>query len=257
MEFSHQLFFLALLLPLVACTDPIYRHCIQNFTDNSVLQENINKTIYSLIANTPDAGYAISTVGSGSNTVYGLTRCRGDIGRKACSDCIVAASQDLQASCHDTSASRIWYEFCFLRYETTKFLGAVDNSDLVGWGSSNAAEDPKQFNLVVLPLLNWVKTGAAAGSNKFGMGKRSFNIDASITFYGMAQCTEDLQGITCMQCLEELTSRLINFCANRNGCYYMSSSCLLRFETYNFLLAATIPTYPEVDAPAPSPYSVA
>ncbi|KAK8960391.1 hypothetical protein KSP40_PGU011645 [Platanthera guangdongensis] len=49
------------------------------------------------------------------------------------------------------------------------------------------------------------------------MGKRSFNVDASITIYGMAQCTEDLQGIPCMQCLEELTSRLVIFCANRNG----------------------------------------
>ncbi|KAK8947265.1 Cysteine-rich receptor-like protein kinase 5 [Platanthera zijinensis] len=257
MEFSHQLFFLALLLPLAACINPTYQHCGQNFTDNSVLQDNINKTIYSLIANTPDTGYAISTVGDDSNTVYGLTRCRGDIGRKACSDCIVAASQDLQAICPGTSASRIWYEFCFLRYQTTKFFGTIDNSDVEGWVSSKAEEDPNKFNMAVLQLLNWVKTSAAAGSNKFGMGKRSFNIDASITIYGMAQCTGDLQGIMCMQCLEELTSRVINFCANTNGCFYMSSSCLLRFETYNFLLAPTIPTYPEVDAPAPSPYTVA
>ncbi|KAK8960294.1 hypothetical protein KSP40_PGU007999 [Platanthera guangdongensis] len=258
MEFSHKLFFLALLLPLVACTDPIYRHCVQNFTDNSILQDNIDKTIYSLIANTPDTGYAISTVGNGSNTVYGLTRCRGDVGRKACFDCIVAASQDLQAICRGTSASRIWYEFCFLRYETTNFLGTVDNSDVLSWGSTKAEEDPKQFNTAVMQLLNWVKTGAAAaGSNKFGMGKRSFNVDASITIYGMAQCTEDLQGIPCMQCLEELTSRLVIFCANRNGCFYMSSSCLLRFEIYNFLLATTIPTYPEIVAPAPSPSTIA
>ncbi|KAK8960390.1 hypothetical protein KSP40_PGU011644 [Platanthera guangdongensis] len=110
---------------------------------------------FSLIANTPDTGYAISTVGNGSNTVYGLTRCRGDVGRKACFDCIVAASQDLQAICRGTSASRIWYEFCFLRYETTNFLGTVDNSDVLSWGSTKAEEDPKQFNTAVMQLLNW------------------------------------------------------------------------------------------------------
>ncbi|KAK8960392.1 hypothetical protein KSP40_PGU011646 [Platanthera guangdongensis] len=140
MDFSHQLFLLALLLPLAACINPTYQHCGQNFTGNSILQDNINKTIYSMIANTPDSGYAVSTIGNGSNTVYGLARCRRDIGPKACSDCIVVASQDLRAICPETSASHIWRDLCFLRYEITNFLETIDNSYLKGRRSTKEAE---------------------------------------------------------------------------------------------------------------------
>ncbi|KAK8946403.1 Cysteine-rich receptor-like protein kinase 29 [Platanthera zijinensis] len=257
MDFSHHLFLLALLLPLAACIDPIYQHCGQNFTDNSILQVNINKAVYSMITNTPDSGYSISTIGNGSNTVYGLTRCRGDIGPKACSDCISAASQDLQEFCPSTSASRIWHDLCFLRYDTTNFLGTIDNSDARGWRSGKEMEDPIKFSMAVTQLLNWVKTGAAVGNNKFGMGKRSIDSSSSLTIYGMAQCTHDLQETTCLQCLEGLTGLMIKYCTIRDGCHYMSSSCLLRFESSNFILASTIPTYPEVDAPTPSPSTIA
>ncbi|KAK8946406.1 hypothetical protein KSP39_PZI006851 [Platanthera zijinensis] len=257
MDFSHQLFLLALLLPLVACIDPTYHHCGQNFTDNSILRQHINGVIIGMVDTTRERGYAIFSVNDGSNSVFGLTWCRGDIGPKACSDCIIAASQDLQEFCPNTSASRIWHDLCFLRYDTTLFLGTIDNSDMKGWRSEKEAEDPVKFSMAVLQLLNWVKTGTAAAKNEFGMGKRSFNYNASITIYGMAQCTRDLQGITCMQCLEELTSVMIKYCTTTEGCLYMSSSCLLRFEIYNFLFASTIPTYPEVDAPAPSPSTIA
>ncbi|KAK8960295.1 hypothetical protein KSP40_PGU007998 [Platanthera guangdongensis] len=140
MDFSHQLFLLALLLPLAACINPTYQHCGQNFTGNSILQDNINKTIYSMIANTPDSGYAVSTIDNGSNTVYGLARCRRDIGPKACSDCIVVASQDLRAICPETSASHIWRDLCFLRYEITNFLETIDNSYLKGRRSTKEAD---------------------------------------------------------------------------------------------------------------------
>ena len=44
----------------------------------------------------PSTGFAIGTKGQGTNTVYGLAICRGDILKKDCKSCIVNATNEIR-----------------------------------------------------------------------------------------------------------------------------------------------------------------
>ncbi|KAK8960389.1 hypothetical protein KSP40_PGU011643 [Platanthera guangdongensis] len=240
MDFSHQLFLLALVIPLVvACIDPTYQHCGQNFTDNSILRQHINRVIISMVDTTPERVYAISWVSDDrSNSVYGLTRCRGDIGPKACSDCIVAASQDLQEFCPDTSASRIWHDLCFLRYDTTNFLGTIDNSDLKGWRSDNPTYQHCGQNFTGNSILqdNINKTIYSMIANTPDSGYAVSTIDnGSNTVYGLARCRRDIGPKACSDCIVVASQDLRAICPETSASHIWRDLCFLRYEITNFL----------------------
>ncbi|KAI0498288.1 hypothetical protein KFK09_021529 [Dendrobium nobile] len=254
MEFSCKLFIFVLLLPIIArCSaDSIFQECSKNITvgTNNLLQDNINHAFFGLIAATTYYGFATSSYGIGQDTIYGLTRCRGDISRLACSACILEATNKIRTICPFSAEARIWYEYCFIHYDSNNFLGQSDTSYTNRWFSSPVATDPADFNQAVEGLMREVKVAAATKDDKFGRGERNL-LKSNMTIYGMAQCTRDLQESACNQCLEKASETIFGPCKSRLGCYVINTSCVLRYEINNFLLGHTAPS------PAPSPVAYA
>ncbi|KAG9154341.1 hypothetical protein Leryth_000795 [Lithospermum erythrorhizon] len=67
--------------------------CITDGKKHPQLSSNINITLSKLLAETSKDGFSISSYGSGTNKVFGLAQCRGDISKKDCSICTKAARQ--------------------------------------------------------------------------------------------------------------------------------------------------------------------
>ncbi|KAI0527655.1 hypothetical protein KFK09_003260 [Dendrobium nobile] len=231
-----QLFFLLLiLLPIATLSSDLtpYQICEKNFTENNMLQANINNILFDMVAKSSLRGYAISSYAvDGCETVYGVTRCQGDMSVQACSGCITRAAQNIRTTCPDSAKSRIWYEECFLRYDTDDFLGKADKSFADVWESFNAAENPKAFQQAVGELMGEVMAAAAEGRKKFGYGEN--RVSDKLTVYGMAQCTRDLGESECNACLQNALETMSGNCENQDGCRIFGSSCFIRYEIYEF-----------------------
>ncbi|GAA0159867.1 hypothetical protein LIER_16548 [Lithospermum erythrorhizon] len=100
--------------------------CITDGKKHPQLSSNINITLSKLVAETSKDGFSISSYGSGTNKVFGLAQCRGDIRKKDCSICTKAAATEIIKLCSSGNDARIWYDICFLRYNIKKFFGKVD-----------------------------------------------------------------------------------------------------------------------------------
>ncbi|KAL0911693.1 hypothetical protein M5K25_019850 [Dendrobium thyrsiflorum] len=257
MEFSCKLFILVLLLPIIArCSaDSINQECSKNFSigSNNLLKHNIDHALSDLIVKTNLYGFANSSNGIGPDTIYGLTRCRGDISHETCSSCLIEATNKIKKICPFSAETRIWYELCFVRYDSNNFLGQPDMSYTHGWFSTRVATDPADFDQAVNELMGAVKVMAATSDDKFGRRERNL-LKSNMTIYGMAQCTRDLKESTCNQCLNKISETILGSCKYHLGCYVISTSCVMRYEINAFLLDPIAPS-PVALAPAPAPTS--
>ncbi|KAH0468816.1 hypothetical protein IEQ34_002048 [Dendrobium chrysotoxum] len=248
MAFSNHLLFLFVLIVLIISgikgddTDLISKECGKNFTNNDNLQANINSTIFDLVTKTSAYGFANSSHGSGSDTVYGIAECRGDVSVQTCSTCIANAAQQIQTTCWNAAESRIWYQYCFLYYNTSNFIGQADINEVGVWYSTENTTNPKVFQntLNELSVVLWL-AASDAENRKFGWGQiENHNLknsnDETIIIYGMAQCTWDLDNSTCSHCLLNAFNIRESKCGEAAaGCYVITKSCAVRYEVNPFL----------------------
>ncbi|KAL0911700.1 hypothetical protein M5K25_019859 [Dendrobium thyrsiflorum] len=239
--FSFKLFIsVLLLLPIASFSAPnssiSQLVCNKNFTNNNnILKINIKNTISSLVANTYNNTYAISSYGIGYNTIYGLFQCRGDASYELCSSCITNATHQIRTSCPYSAESRVWYEFCFLRYDNYKFFGQADSSYTRVWPSELTAQNSEAFN----SALGWVldaATGSAVGKDvKVG---KVINEDGTFdkNIYGIAQCTRDLDDSGCSYCLQKALEVMFMDCKNHLGCSLISNCCMFSYDIYDLFL---------------------
>ncbi|KAK8953053.1 Cysteine-rich receptor-like protein kinase 29 [Platanthera guangdongensis] len=253
--FSFLLFVVSLpISTLAADSELLYPQCDQNFTQNHVLQSNIDNLLIDMAAQSSLHRFAISTFGGGGyDAVYGVARCDGDMSHEACSACITRAEHDILAACPGSGAVHAWHEKCYLHYDVTNFIGKWDHNTPAVWISSSKAEDPKAFEQGVAELMGEVMAEAAGEriTLKFKSGKSSLKgyNDSSLTIYGMAQCTQDLQESECIQCLESSLKTMAEYCKGSDDCRIFGSSCVLRYEIYKFLWLDDVAG---AEAPAPA-----
>lgn len=249
---SQQLFFvlLALLLPIVINgADFIAQKCGENFTDNAILQGNINSVLLNLVANTSAYGFASSSHGTGADTVYGISECREGANPTACSACMSDAALKAHKSCPNSANLSIWQHSCHLRYSNKNFKGQPDSTKIGTWRSVNKTADQQAYTRAVEELLGAVGSATSQGENrKFGWGViESPNFKGGVgKLYGMAQCTWDLDQDACIKCLTDALEIRRESCGDRLGCYVIMGSCSLRHEPFAFLFlnAPLDPTTP-------------
>ncbi|KAI0527523.1 hypothetical protein KFK09_003127 [Dendrobium nobile] len=249
MAFSNHLIFLFVLIVFIISgikgddNDLISKECGKNFTNNDNLQANINNTIFDLVTNTSAYGFANSSHGSGSNTVYGVAECRGDVGVQTCSECIANAAQQIQTTCLNAAESGIWYQHCFLRYINSNFTGQADMNVVAMWYSTENMTNTKVYTktLYELSVELWFTAPFRAEQRKFGWGQiENHNLknsnDETIIIYGMTQCAWDIDNVACSKCLGNAFNITESACGEAAaGCNVITKSCAVRYEIYPFL----------------------
>ncbi|XP_027183536.1 cysteine-rich repeat secretory protein 55-like [Coffea eugenioides] len=232
----HKL--LLLLTALFICTAESAELWSQFCNDNSPinspqLSANIDSLLAELVSGTVLNGFSTSSYGKAKDQVFGLGQCRGDVSNEDCSSCIKDASKQIRKLCPTQADARIWYDYCFLRYDTEKFFGRVDTSIGIFFYNVENVTDPDSFNKELGNLSDKISSEAVApGNNGLGRGKKE--LSPFLTLYELVQCTRDLSQLSCEQCLAIAIGEFPTFCNNKKGCRVLYSSCIVRYELYPF-----------------------
>ncbi|KAF8725661.1 hypothetical protein HU200_020204 [Digitaria exilis] len=170
---------------ICSAVDPITTYCAKNFT-GAQTQSSITQVLFTLVPRASSAYYATATSGTGGSAIWGLAQCRGDIPSSDCALCISAAAKQVASACHGQADARVWYDYCFLRYDDANFIGLPDTGyELVLINTANAS-DPFEFDMAESKLM--ARVAAEAGSDKAsggGLARETARLDSATTIYGL------------------------------------------------------------------------
>ncbi|KAM0952317.1 putative protein kinase RLK-Pelle-DLSV family [Dioscorea sansibarensis] len=246
-------FLLSAFLVSPTLSDPLYKVCgnTDNYTTNSTYQSNLLALLPSLASNGSGQGFFTETVGRTPDKIYAFILCRGDTNTSMCRSCLNLAGQDIVQLCPYAKAATIWYDDCLLRYSNQNFLASTDNSNVFYMWNVNNVTEPDKFNKLVGELINVTSQYAAFNSTRrFGTGEANFTA-SDPNVYALAQCTRDLSGNQCYQCLQSMFSVMPNF-AGKKGGRVIGDRCNFRYELYSFYRGRSSLQLPS-SSPAPPP----
>ncbi|CAL4930406.1 unnamed protein product [Urochloa decumbens] len=223
------------LLPLLGmAADSIGSYCAGNsYAGSNKAVASINSVLADLVSTASTGGYATSTAGKGNSVIYGLAQCRGDVSSGDCAACLADAAKQLPSTCSYSSDARIWYDYCFMRYENADFIGQADSDVGVILVNVQGMDNAKAFEKAVGKVVGKA-TAEASASGSAGLGRDKDQYTPFVTIYALAQCTRDLVPLSCAQCLSAAVSRFGDYCKAQQGCQINYSSCRVRYEIYPF-----------------------
>ncbi|KAG8074459.1 hypothetical protein GUJ93_ZPchr0006g43144 [Zizania palustris] len=221
------------LLPLGMAMDPIGSYCTgTSFAGNKKVVASINSVVTDVATKGSTSGFATSSAGNDKNVIYGLAQCRGDVSASDCAACLASAANQI-LTCNYQSDSRIWYDYCFMRYENANFVGQTDTDAGVILVNVQSMDNAKAFLKAVGKAMDKA-TAQAAAAGSGGLGRTKDQYTPFVSIYGLAQCTRDLSPLACAQCLSTAVSRFGQYCGAAQGCQINYSSCRVRYEIYPF-----------------------
>ncbi|KAL8253084.1 hypothetical protein R6Q59_036777 [Mikania micrantha] len=235
MASPHHFFLIfALSILYVESADPSAQLCNENSkTTTPEITKNIDSVLTTLVQATLKSGYGTTSFGSGKAQVFGLAQCRRDVPDEECSTCIQTAAKEIKTICPDRVDARLWYEYCFIRYNTEDFFGQVDTGYGTFYYNVENVTDPKTFNSALGALMDRINVLASAPGNK-GNAKNETKLSDFTTLYALSQCTQDLSQLSCRQCLAIAVGNFPTYCDSKKGCRIIYSSCYVRYELYPF-----------------------
>ncbi|XP_029126508.1 cysteine-rich receptor-like protein kinase 10 isoform X2 [Cajanus cajan] len=217
--------------------------CTSNntFTPNSAFSANLNTLLSSLSSNaTNSVRFFNATAGEDSNTVYGLYMCRGDVPFALCRECVGFATQTIASSCPAAKEAVIWFNECLLRYSYRLFFSKME--EWPRYQIKIPLGDPVVLHSVgfytalgsIFSELSHAAALALGESNNPYAVKQE-NASASVTLYGLAQCTPDLSAGDCKRCVADAAAGFAKSCCGGSiGASVLFPSCIVRYETYPF-----------------------
>nr|DAD23234.1 TPA_asm: hypothetical protein HUJ06_024697 [Nelumbo nucifera] len=138
----------------------------------------------------------------------------------------------------------IWYDECLLRYSNHSFFSIMDEEPSFILLNSQNNSNPGKFN-----KLGKLATEVVSSASKFTTLETNYT--SFQTLYCLAQCTPDLSGNDCNQCLRDAISLFPICCSGAVGARVVRPSCNVRYEVYPFYrITASVP------APSPIPLSL-
>ncbi|QHO53158.1 Cysteine-rich receptor-like protein kinase [Arachis hypogaea] len=172
------------------------------------------------------------------NRVYAIGLCRGDIKLEQCRTCLNQSRANLMAVCPNRKVAIGWYndELCMLRYSNRSIFDRMDNGLAYYKKSNKNATDLNVFNTKLNDLLNGLKRKASSGDSRLKYAVGNFSLPNFDDVYGLLQCTPDLSGKDCDNCIAQSIERISKDCCKDSmGGRIVRPSCFMRFETsYQF-----------------------
>ncbi|KAK1416729.1 hypothetical protein QVD17_25845 [Tagetes erecta] len=221
-----------------------------NYTRNSTYESNLNTTLTALPITNSGLGYFNCSNGQGSDRVKSFALCRGDINQDVCLNCLNLSIVNLLQLCPNQKGAVIYSDYCFLLYSNQDLTG---NNQILSrvylWNVQNTSDS--WFNGSPGPLLRELRAKAAAGGplRKFASGNTTTGPDLA-TIYGLVQCTPDLSGLGCGECLDEAINKFSTSEYNGQiGGRIVQPTCNFRYEIYRFFNSSNNMVIP----PPPSP----
>ena len=235
---------------------PISQDCpnTANYTSNSQFETNLNILLPSLLSNGTQDGFFNTSVGTGSDIVYGLVQCRGDISTERCRNCLNTSIVAVFQRCPNVKQAVLRYEYCFLRYSNTQFFSLVDGPLVAVRGGQVSDTVANRYNQQLASLLLDLSETAASRPSRYSSGSTTSYIEFN-NIYGLVQCTRDLLTNDCYSCLESLRNWIPGCCNGSTSAHIFQKTCYLRYEGTRFFeitsLSPPPPFLPPIDASPP------
>ncbi|PWA42952.1 Protein kinase domain [Artemisia annua] len=210
--------------------EPISQDCpnTANYTSNSQFETNLNILLPSLLSNGTQDGFFNTSVGTGSDIVYGLVQCRGDISTEQCRNCLNTSIVEVFQRCPNVKQAVLRYEYCFLRYSDAQFFSRVDGPLVAAGRGDGQVSDTvaNRYNQQLGSFLVDLFETAASTPSRYSSGSTSYADFNNI--YGLVQCTRDLSTNDCASCLESLRNWIPGCCNRTTGAQIFQKTCYLR-----------------------------
>ncbi|KAI4342928.1 hypothetical protein MLD38_027491 [Melastoma candidum] len=205
-----------------------------NCAENSTYQANLRVLLASLASSAAEGHlYQYSSVGSkGGAPVYGSFLCRGNTWVADCRDCVKMASGRITQLCPKSRTSIIHYDLCMLRYADREFDSVVEKNPLLYSYNEDDIIDPDKFNKLLRTTIDRL-IAELNHSGVFYLHSETVFMSRK-TLYLFAQCTPDLSGTDCADCLSSAAENLKNLESAKTGGRVLLPSCFMRYEIYPF-----------------------
>ncbi|XP_047149656.1 cysteine-rich receptor-like protein kinase 29 [Vigna umbellata] len=225
-----------------------------NYTANSTYETNLNTLLSTLTSNTEiEYGFYNLTKGENTDQVYAIGLCRGDVKPYECRNCLEHSRGNLSQLCPNRKEAIGWYEDeqCMLRYSNRKILGLMETEpEYFMWNVIDAPQ-VEEFNKVVKDLLDGLRSKAASGDSRTKYATANATEPDNKFIYGLVQCTPDLSGPDCENCLIQSINEITNCCHGKIGTRIVRPSCNLRYETSSPFFGAQAYTPSPSQSPSP------
>ncbi|KAH7284375.1 hypothetical protein KP509_34G051600 [Ceratopteris richardii] len=220
----------------------LYQDCLRNSSSSltASFSRNLNITLgnFSTMAS-QGSYYSTATTGvSGTDTLYAVFQCRGDLTVETCYVCVQNATALLPDACPKSVGARIQLDGCFLRYDNRSFFSLDTNVRLTLCNVKNNTD------ITALTAIQ----NAMGRVISLAPQQRGFAFVVQNAVYAEAQCIGYIDSSECSQCLTRYSYG--SFCVSSIGKRLFTGSCFYRFELYNFFDRLPSPPPPPIPAPA-------
>ncbi|KAF7150307.1 hypothetical protein RHSIM_Rhsim02G0112700 [Rhododendron simsii] len=211
-----------------------------NFTANSTYGQNRNRILSSLATNAiANRGFYTDTFAQGSDTIYALALCRGDLSYQSCYECVDTASQSIIANCPNKMEA---FDFgasshCIVQCSNQSFFSTMaDWPARLVWITSDITANVDEFDqalsILVDSLVNKVTTGYSVGT--FATGEIAYTELEYI--YGLVQCVPRLSSADCSSCISSALYYYRNedCCFRKRAVNVITPSCIFQYDLSNF-----------------------
>ena len=189
--------------------------------------------------------------------IYALFLCKGDVSHSTCQTCVSYAIRDITSSmsikqnCHHMLRS---VHITLLRIQNCH--QAQTSPSLLMYNTQNTTS-PDQENLFARSQLSSLIEGANKTDMLFSTAEQKLTIDGGtpVAGYGLVQCTRDIDGGSCGECLSVLLDTGQKCCDSKIGWRISGPNCFLRYEAYSF--TEPPPPPPQLQPPPSQPMLVA
>ena len=187
-----------------------------------------------------------------SNGIYAFFLCRGDVDNSTCRSCVSYAGQDITTRCPSNTTAIIWFDECMLRYSDSNFFGVLETlPGVLMWNTQNRTS-PEEPNFGARALIYGLIEVARGTDMLYKAGTWSGDNRSDVR-YGLVQCTRDINGTSCTNCLEKSMTRANLCCEGKKGWRVLAPSCIIRYENYSFFQPPSLPPPPQPQLPLPQP----
>lgn len=219
-----------------ASTDTfIYAGCSPSrYQAGTPFETNLKSLLTSITSASPNGHYnsftpgANGTAGDAAAPAYGLYQCRGDLDDAACASCVRSCLAQLDTVCPAAYAASLQLDACYVRYDSTDFVGQLDTAMVYRKCSTSSSSDGgflKSRDAVLADLQQGVVNGYKASS------------DGEVR--GVAQCLGDLGVADCATCLTQAVGQLKGVCGTALAADVYLAQCYVRYWANGYHFSPT------------------
>ncbi|XP_027937071.1 cysteine-rich receptor-like protein kinase 29 [Vigna unguiculata] len=204
-----------------------------NYATDGIYSQNLKTALTLVGIYASRNGFFSVSRGKDTYSANAIGQCRGDVTSTECSKCLAQTRANLTRVCGNRKEAIGWYENekCMLRYSDRTITGLDEIGPAYFVWNLHDAPNADQFNRVVKKLLDGLRDTAASAVNGRKYAASNATGPDQQVIYGLAQCTPDLSGPQCLDCLVQSIAELPRCCNNRIGARIIRPSCYVRYET--------------------------